>query len=181
MEPTNEAPQENIIEPIVTHPIDTPVEPPTDTPTDEPLHDGDSFVGKTISTVKDPITNVIIGIVIGESAMFGLNPDSSIQESIVAQDDAISAKEEIVVRIESPKIDIQEYSIGEKNEQIDRVQEKMNRLIEAKNGIIMNATEGWETQVERVLVTIESCESTIASLNRDIEKIQPSINALPTR
>ncbi len=166
--------QGQTIEPIV-NPKDTIVT----TDDTKVITDEESLVGKTVSTVKDDVTKVVIGLVIGASATFGLTPDSKLEESVTVPDyNPQVSLEEQVVRIETPKLDVIESTQAEIDTRIARLQTKLEALQSARIGIINNAEEGFELQVSRVDKQIESTQSTIDMENRAKQKNQTALDKL---
>jgi hypothetical protein len=190
---TVEAPITPIEEPtlVVETPIEDPVVPeePTDTPPELPidpvevvtLSDEESLVGKAFSAVKDNITGLIVGVAFGASATFAINPDNTLQESITVEDVPTTPKEELVVRIETPKLDVQEYSIAQKDKNIARLQKKLDQLESAREAIFINQEPDWDRQIVRVEANIQGVRDAIAAENRDKDKAQPKLDALPDR
>lgn len=179
---TTEVPVTPIEEvPVVDIPVDTPPELPIDPVEVVTLSDDETLVGKAFTTVKDNITGLIVGIAFGASATFAITPDNTLEEKITVDDVANVPKEELIVRIETPKINVDEYSISEKDKTIARLQAKLDRLESAREAIFINQEEDWDKQMARVEANIQGVRNAIAAENRDKDKIQPKLDELPDR
>lgn len=180
--PVEEVPVDPIVDtPVEETPVDTPPELPIDPIEVVTLSDEESLAGKAFTTVKDNITGLIVGVAFGASATFAITPDNTLTESIIVEDIPNIPKEELVVRIESPKIDVQQYSIVEKDKNIARLQAKLDRLESAREAIFINQEADWDKQMARVEANIQGVRDAIAAENRDKDKIQPKLDELPDR
>jgi len=167
--------------PVEEVPVNTPPELPIDPIEVVTLSDEETLVGKTFTTVKDNITGLIVGVAFGASATFAITPDNTLTESITVEDAPSTPKEELVVRIETPKLDVQEYSIAEKDKNIARLQKKLDYLESAREAIFINQEADWDRQMARVESNIQGVRDTIAAENRDKDKVQPKLDELPDR
>lgn len=169
-------------EPVVPEePTDTPPELPIDPIEVVTLADEETLVGKAFTTVKDNITGYIVAVAFGASAMFAITPDNTLQESITVKDVPNVPKNQLVIREETPKLDVKEYTIEEKDKNIARLQAKLARLESARQSYITNQEPAWEKHVTYVDSLIQGTKDDIAAQNRDKDKAQPKLDALPDR
>lgn len=181
-----ETPVEVPVKPIVEIPIEEPV---IDTHTELPidpievvtLRDEETLSGKTFTFIKDNLTSAIVGVAIGYSGSFAIAPDNTLKDNLTVKDIPNIPKEELVIRKEKLKVDVEEYTIKEKNKNIARLQEKLDRLESARQSYIANQEEDWEKRVVYGDGLIKGVRDSIAAENRDKDEAQPKLDELPDR